>query len=488
MNPTDEQREALRLFGTGDSLAIEAGAGTGKTSTLVLLAESAGRRRGQYVAFNKALVEDGKGKFPPSVSANTAHSLAFRGLGHKFAQRLRSSARMTGGDMARRLGLDPLAVQDFSGQPRVLMAGFLASQCSKAIRSFCQSADQTIAEWHFPYIDGLDPIEGGVRTYEINRYVRRHLLPYAREMWDDLQRPHGWVPYQHDHYLKAWQLSDPRIDVDYVMFDEAQDANPVIAAIVAAQRHAQLVYVGDSQQEIYSFTGAVNALAQVQVPHRTFLTQSFRFGQAVADEANVILDELNAPLRLTGNPAIDSRVEPIDNPRAILTRTNAAGISTLLRLQMEGRKVHMIGGAADVIAFCEAARELQLTGRTGHHELAVFGSWADVQVYVEQEPEGEDLRLMVRLIDEFTPDAIINGLRWMVPEDRAEIVISTAHKSKGRQWPTVQLASDFKRNKDNPGEQRLLYVAVTRAQKVLDITALPDEEEESVTEEVEVGA
>jgi MoxR-like ATPase len=38
--PTDEQQEALRLFATGKSLAIEAGAGAGKTSTLKLLAES----------------------------------------------------------------------------------------------------------------------------------------------------------------------------------------------------------------------------------------------------------------------------------------------------------------------------------------------------------------------------------------------------------------------------------------------------------------
>lgn len=44
--PTPEQLEAIRLFSTGASLAIEAGAGTGKTSTLKLMAESAPTRRG----------------------------------------------------------------------------------------------------------------------------------------------------------------------------------------------------------------------------------------------------------------------------------------------------------------------------------------------------------------------------------------------------------------------------------------------------------
>jgi len=484
MNPTDEQVEALRLFATGDSLAIEAGAGTGKTSTLVLLSESDLKRRGQYIAFNKALVEDGKGKFPAPVSANTAHSLAFRAYGNRFASRLRDSQRMPSHDIARRLGLDPLQVTDFDGKPKTLAAGFLAGLCSKAVRGFCQSADQTIAEWHFPFIEGLDEIgDDGKQRFDTNRYVRRELLPYARAMWDDTLLPRGWVPYQHDHYLKAWQLSDPRIDVDYVMFDEAQDANPVIAAIVAAQgSHAQLVYVGDSQQEIYSFTGAVNALANVQVDHRTYLTQSFRFGQAIADEANVILDKLNAPLRLRGNPAIDSVVEALASPNAILTRTNAAAIRNLLSCLQDATDVHLIGGAADIIAFCTAAEELMTIHHTSHPELAVFGSWMDVQMYVEQEPEGEDLRLMVRLIDEFTPRGIIDAMRAMSREDQAEVVISTAHKSKGRQWPTVQLASDFKRpkEKDNAGEQRLLYVAVTRAQNTLDIEALADEEEKAL--------
>ncbi len=51
-------------------MAIQAGAGTGKTSTLLLLADS-DARRGQSLAFNKAIVEDAKAKMPSRVSANT---------------------------------------------------------------------------------------------------------------------------------------------------------------------------------------------------------------------------------------------------------------------------------------------------------------------------------------------------------------------------------------------------------------------------------
>ena len=40
MRPTEEQQAALAAFATGDDLVIVAGAGTGKTSTLRMLAGS----------------------------------------------------------------------------------------------------------------------------------------------------------------------------------------------------------------------------------------------------------------------------------------------------------------------------------------------------------------------------------------------------------------------------------------------------------------
>lgn len=88
MQPTDEQAHCIKIFKKGGNLAIEAGAGTGKTSTLVLLGEAAKSRRGQYLAFNKAIVEDAKKRMPPNVQASTMHSLAFGAFGKRYARRL----------------------------------------------------------------------------------------------------------------------------------------------------------------------------------------------------------------------------------------------------------------------------------------------------------------------------------------------------------------------------------------------------------------
>ena len=63
-------------------------------------------------------------------------------------------------------------------------------------------------------------------------------------------------------------------------------------------------------------------------------------------------------------------------------------------------------------------------------------------------------------------------------EDRAQLIVSTAHKAKGREWDTVRVAGDFRGPVTDPEtgevtwpapeERRLAYVAATRARKLLE--------------------
>jgi hypothetical protein len=480
--PTSEQVHALELFATGNSLAIEAGAGTGKTSTLILLAESTDRR-GQYIAFNKAIVAEAGEKMPGNVACSTAHSLAYKAVGAKYGDRLRQSRRMRSIDIAAHLDVRPIKLTLEEGT-KIIGAGFLGGLVMSAITRFCQSADPEPTRKHVPFIEGIDRVEDGVRSYDNNNAIAKRLEPALAKAWADLIDLHGKLPFRHDHYLKLWQLSDPKIAADFILFDEAQDANPVMVAIVAAQTHAQLVWVGDSQQQIYTFTGAVNALAHVPADSKAFLTQSFRFGHAIAGEANRILDMLSAELSLVGTESIQSTVGPVDEPDAILTRTNAAAVRTVLSLQLAGRKVALVGGGDEVVRFAKAAQELMDTGHTDYPDLACFDSWGEVQQYVEEDEQGGELRLMVKLVTDFTVPTILAALERMIPERQADVIVSTAHKSKGREWDRVQLAGDFPPGTTSKDELRLLYVAVTRAKRDLDIESIlladqpADEEEE----------
>ena len=60
----------------------------------------------------------------------------------------------------------------------------------------------------------------------------------------------------------------------------------------------------------------------------------------------------------------------------------------------------------------------------------------------------------------------------VVTEKNADVVISTAHRAKGREWDEVKLHGDFLHVEDMDIEDlRLAYVATTRAKISLDRTA-----------------
>lgn len=469
--PTPEQQEALRLFATGKSLAIEAGAGTGKTSTLIMLARST-ERRGQYVAFNRAIVEEAKTKFPATVNCSTAHSLAFREVGKRFKRRIDDRKRMRSSEIADRLGVSPLIVQTFLGEDKRLSAAKLAGIARATVLSYCQSGDAEITEDHVPYQRGID--SPGRGRGQGNRAIAAHVLPHARAIWRDGIDPDGELPYDFAYYLKLWERSNPRINADFILFDEAQDASPVMLSIIEQQpARVQRVFVGDSQQQIYSFTGAVNALGRIREGggNVAFLTQSFRFGHAVAGVANRVLDDLDAELRLSGFDRIPSVVEPVADADAILTRTNAEAVRELLDALSRDIRVHLVGGGREIVAFAKGAAALQRGETTDHPDLWLFASWGEVVSFVEDDDQGGDLRLLVKLIDEFGAEKIIDALERMPREQDADLVISTAHKSKGREWDAVRLAADFPVDARDE-ELRLLYVAATRARIRLDVTAV----------------
>src|SRR6185436_1329576 len=109
----------------------------------------------------------------------------------------------------------------------------------------------------------------------------------------------------------------------------------------------------------------------------------FRFGDAIAWEANALLEELEAPLRIVGNPQVDSIVGSWPGPvDAVLCRTNARALSTVIDAQMRNQPVHLVGGGTEVASFARAVQELQRDGRTSHHDLACFESWQEVLDYV----------------------------------------------------------------------------------------------------------
>jgi hypothetical protein len=260
------------------------------------------------------------------------------------------------------------------------------------------------------------------------------------------------------------------------MFDEAQDANPVTAAVVQNQRDLQLIAVGDSCQAIYGWRGAVDAVATWPRGQRLQLSRSFRFGPAVASEANKWLQVLGAPFQLSGSPRIASAVGPVDSPDAVVCRTNAEALLQARAGLDAGRRVALAGGGQEIRQLAQAALELQARGRTGNPELAAFRSWGQVQAFVRTDTAGADLAASVRLIDKHGPASVLAIVDRLSRPRRADLMVSTVHRAKGLEWENVQVAGDFKpvpaTGPMARADAMLAYVAVTRARTGLDQTGL----------------
>jgi hypothetical protein len=469
--PTEEQAAAIEAFGDGHNMVLEALAGTGKTTTLRQLAHST-NMRGLYLAYNRSTADEAQGMFPSSTRCSTIHSLAYRAVVDDVMRERLNAPRQTSADVAKIIGA-PAGFKLDGGRGRLLGSSQLARLALETVTAFCYSDDQEIGPQHVPAQTGVDaPAEV--------RALAAVVVPLAKSAWWDLRSPDGAVRFQHDHYMKLYALREPQLAADFVLVDEAQDSNDVVVGLVNRQRDCQVVAVGDRRQQLYEWRGSVDAMDAFHPETRLYLTQSFRFGPAIAERANRWLIALGADVLLRGTRSIQSVVGPMAKPAAVLCRTNAEVIQRVMDAQLAGTPVAIAGGGRDVRALAEAAEQLKDVGRTWHPELCMFTSWGEVQDYVE-EGGGQDLKTLVRLVDRHGARAIVRAIDRCVPEATARLVVSTVHKAKGREWGTVLIADDF----EGPGEEAdgsakslvaaeamTAYVAVTRARFGLDDSSL----------------
>lgn len=491
--PTQEQRLAEEAFLSGESLRIEALAGCGKSTTLRYLTR--GRRGGKilYTSFGAKVIQDAKGTFPPFVRVATNHALAW-GIGRHYQNAGRLRPRVAAADVVRHFGWG-----------RGIFAPYTdpyggAHACLEAVARFCHSGDKRLTSAH-----ALAPAvrRAGKRGDAEVHACARLFSDYAAEIWDEMCDPDSRLPVTHDVYLKRWALTEPHLPYDTILLDEAQDANGVLLSVLAAQDHAQLVLVGDRNQQIFTFRGAVNALERIPVTRDCRLTQSFRFGPEIAELANLVLaDQCHSPLLLQGDPHQPGRVGAVDEPDCVLARKNATLINHLFThvRARPGAKVCIQGGVSELVGLLDSAERLQAGQPATHPELAEFTSWAEVKEGCEDEHYAH-LRTFVELASTHG----IRALREMLEQSHVTagagvLTLSTAHKAKGAEWGRVKLLDDFPLigPADNPGlfgwepeAANLLYVAATRARRELDVedcAAIQQARAQSVTGVLRVRA
>lgn len=510
----DEQTAILDHLHYKDSqiLAVNALAGTGKTTTLKGVAEyPLKNERLRYFVFNKRNADEAATEFPNNTTVSTAHSFAFRSphpdgggtMGEVYGG---SQARLSGGSLYGPLRDQLRQSVDFADRIRQVRQELRCSEgralmaVQSVLRQFCQSADPQIGSEHIAP-DLLDYIHRSGTNG-----IPKALLGAASWSWDRMRDPFSQFPIDHGAYLKLCSLSPPRIPADTILFDEAQDASPPMLEILKAQLQygTKLVLVGDTYQHVYSFTGAVDAMRVMQQDHADLtktlpLATSYRFGQEIADAGNHFLRLMGSPYLLTGKgPNGQVNDDSVNEVHAVLFRGNSGLLQAAVQAVMSGQKIHVVGGTGEIVNLVEAMGRLYKGEFAKHPELSFFDDWRQLSDY-SQNPLGQGFAPLVKIVEQKQGrvETIAKALRATETDPKkAQYVLSTGHKSKGGQWDNVLLMDDFQRSwmandpegeraYQVPGEDALCleYVACTRAQKVLYTNGLLDTMERALLEE-----
>lgn len=417
--PLTEEQQAV-VHSRSEALKVVAFAGAGKTSTLRAYAQARPERRMLYLAFNNAIAREAAGRFTPNVTCLTTHSLAFRAVGHTYRHKLANNVRAN--QAAQALGLNP---GDSSGFGH-------ANQSLRALKHFLSTSCADLDEFADLVAD--------------ERKHQPAAIEGAARLWQAMCDPgNEAMPMLHDGYLKLFQLSAPRLDYDTILFDEAQDANPVTLAIVREQSCAK-VFVGDPHQQIYQFRYAENAMADPSLTDELFLTESFRFGDDIAAAANRLL-----AVKRERNPVRGGRRVPPSSTKACIARGNAALYRRAALLAEQGDTVCWVGGIdgyrldlLNDIWLLKAGRRSGIKDRF----VARFEDFDALQGYATAQDE-RDLKAWIRVIEghsrwQAIPKeiALVRSLSVAQPEG-ATLALATAHKSKGLEFGSVELADDF---------------------------------------------
>lgn len=477
---TAQQELAAQMIEASPFSKVRALAGTGKTT---LLRGTAPRLRGRgiYLAYNNATAAEARQSFPQSVDCRTAHSIAFEAVGKHFQKQ------------GKVIGSPPVNLIAAELLLKGRQAKQMAWRARETVAVYCNSDSPSITVEHVPEsVSKAILRQIGMSGHSHNSALQQlpkqlvELVAHATALWQQMIDPRNTtMPITHDAYLKVWALTAPKLASNYVLFDEAQDANPVLLGVISAQT-SKVVMVGDANQSIYGFRGAINALNYRPDAPSAPLTESFRFGSNIASAANDVLalsplaDQLIGAGRTPGEVFYDEfDIEAFAGKSrfAYITRTNAEALATAIDA-LNARKVAVVGGIEEMARLALSAYAL-FRGQLDEviaNSLRAFGSWQEFVQFAEETGDKEAVTL-IKMINEYgsaLPDLLTSLRAGLVHEDQADLIISTTHKAKGREWDLVWMADDFPTLINTAGEVdisqeelNILYVAATRARRRL---------------------
>lgn len=445
-------------------IAVNAYAGCTKSSTMLEYIKAHPNENITFLVYNKSMEMEFKQRAKDTTNANisTIHSLAYKWFTNKYGKR----------------AFKNISVVDVKN---VLKSRMEYSQLS------------LIKFYYDMYLcsDVEDPRE--LQTLSDDD---KHLLPFVKRLFDYYVNSDT---IQHNVYLKLFQLSKEKIDCDTLIVDEFNDVNMCMLSIVVNNLDKKVLVVGDSLQNLNSFNYTVDGLS-IMIKKYKFkeynLTMSFRISEDVASVASRYLSYMyDDTIRFHGNKhtkfaKIDLTRATKDNQVHLLCRNRLGGLIEVLKVLSvnKNKKFYYVGGI-DSFGLKDIERIHQYNGTIyiGGEKFHI----SQLRKMLNDDIKDPEISKAVSLYDfgkkydEFLP---LLRFTETTNKDEADIIVQTAHSSKGLTVKNVYLASDFKpieiikkemllmKESGNEylynvakSEINLLYVGMTRPTELLDL-------------------
>jgi len=480
-------KEQYAIINSTGNIKINAVAGSGKTTTIIEYAKARPKEsKILYLAFNKSVKIDAIKKFTEkglsNVTVETAHSLAYGYIVRYSNYKVRAQSYKTY-EIVELLGLH--------GNEEKYTEFIIANHINKLITYFCNSDKQKVQDLN--YLDIISDDKARVFVKSFYKYIENQCRILLGKM------DKGEIEITHDFYLKKFQLSDPKLQFDYILFDEGHDASPAMLDIFLKQK-ATKVIVGDTHQQIYSWRFAVNSLEKVDFK-TYYLSTSFRFSQDIANLAMEVLKWKNHLQKYLPHAILGKGTSKEIKVKAILARTNLGLLLKAIEYVTEKKNVKKIYFEGNINSYTYADEGTSLYDVLNLYNgkrplikdklIKEMKNLEELEDYIEKTEEVQ-LGMMVEIVKEYGNDisdiikAIKNKHIGNNDKENAEMVFSTVHRCKGMEYDSIQIVNDFineekleklKNEKKVEGkdlsklneEINLLYVAITRTKNSIHI-------------------
>lgn len=477
------------------NMIVRATAGSGKTTTLVELAERLLAAHPDktlfFGAFNKSIQEELSARLPMGTTAKTFHSHGLSAIRKVMPRGAQPDnwkySNLIQSEILARYGLKRHNGEEYTKwmDPTQALVGFLQGDL---VTIGDHEAYEACAIEHELEIE-FDRMTGVFQMCDAVLKNGRDLISKGIYTFIDMV----WGP---------WALNLTPDQFDIVMIDEAQDLNPAQRDLVrkTIKPGGRLIAVGDSRQAIYGFAGAdVTSLDKIKTLFEAQefpLSITYRCPKAHVRLAQEIAPEITAADTadegIVDQISEEGLIEMVQSGDMILSRMNAPLVKVCFQLlakgipatirgrnigaELAGLVTNLIkGDNLNPMIFHTAIREYR--NKQAQEAQAKYADNIDrIEMHMSVVSDKIEVLEAIFESDSFsTVKSFAASIKALFSDEDSLVVCSSIHKAKGLEADRVFIVSPeklphpmgLKTPKGREGEQCVEFVALTRAKREL---------------------